>query len=75
MCRTEPDVATLAMHLSLAPALLEAVHDATSTVYLRVSAATAGREAICESAAEACVNFARGSTTANISTVQYASLV
>lgn len=37
LCRTEPDVATLAMHLSLAPALLQAVYDDTSTVYLKVS--------------------------------------
>lgn len=38
LCRTEPDVATLAMHLSLAPVLLEAVYDGTSTVYLKVRA-------------------------------------
>eukprot|EP00752_Nemacystus_decipiens_P001778 g1718.t2 len=39
MCRTDPDVATLAMHLSLAPALLQAVYDDTSTVYLKVLSA------------------------------------
>lgn len=37
LCRTEPDVATLAMHLNLAPALLQAIYDDTSTVYLKVS--------------------------------------
>lgn len=36
LCHTEPDVATLAMHLSLASALLQAVYDCTSTVYLKV---------------------------------------
>lgn len=36
LCRSEPDVATLGMHLSLAPALLQAVYDDTSTVYLKV---------------------------------------
>ncbi len=37
LSRVEPDVATLAMHLSLAPALLQAVHDVNSSVYLKVS--------------------------------------
>lgn len=36
LCRVEPDVATLAMHLSLAPVLLEAVYSQASTVYLKV---------------------------------------
>eukprot|EP00903_Cladosiphon_okamuranus_P005365 g5358.t2 len=39
LCRSEPDVATLGMHLSLAPALLQAVYDDTSTVYLKVLSA------------------------------------
>lgn len=36
LCRIEPDVATLAMHLTLAPALLQLVYSDTSTVYLKV---------------------------------------
>lgn len=36
LCGVEPDVATLAMHLSLAPALLQLVYSDTSTVYLKV---------------------------------------
>ncbi|CAM9275025.1 unnamed protein product [Scytosiphon promiscuus] len=39
LCRTEPDVATLTMHLSIAPALLQGVFDGTSTVYLKVLSA------------------------------------
>lgn len=36
LCRVEPDVAALAMHLSLASALLQAVYSGSSTVYLKV---------------------------------------
>ncbi|CAB1121297.1 unnamed protein product [Ectocarpus sp. CCAP 1310/34] len=39
LCHTEPDVAMLAMHLSIASALLRAVYDCTSTVYLKVLSA------------------------------------
>lgn len=39
LCAVEPDVATLAMHLSLAPALLQLVYSDASTVYLKVCVA------------------------------------
>lgn len=36
LCSSEPDVAVLAMHLNLAPALLRAASSRVSTVYLKV---------------------------------------
>lgn len=47
LCGVEPDVATLAMHLSLAPALLQLVYSNTSTVYLKVRVSRLPQRCVC----------------------------